>query len=146
MFLETADGDLVNTKEIVIIKKAGDANEEFSAHAELRNGDVCLLKRSMMDIRHLVADVIPAAPGFYVVTPDGYRQGVIGWKRTHACWVPVTLDPIVGEECVSVRDDWCAVQSPDGSVLAGGHPVSFSNETEWKEWDMRQQRSKNGRL
>jgi hypothetical protein len=130
MFLEDVDGDLINTADIVMIEQKGGA-----VQARLRDDRVCTLMHEMLDIKRLLENVMPAAPGFYVVNFGGSREphethAVIGWRRANYGWDPVVQSVEVNN---AMNDsDYCVI-FPNGQVLGARDFTVFRNVAEWRQ-------------
>jgi hypothetical protein len=131
MFVKTKQGDLINTMDIVRVRKGGG-----EAVAELRDGSVEILHVWLTPDRMAKANqaVLPALPNFELLTAwssDGEvmfnRQPIIGWRIG-----PGSPDPIVVDELSHEGSD-CdfAIKCPDGQVIAYGD-ADFETEALWR--------------
>jgi hypothetical protein len=140
MFLIDAYGKrLINTADIVqIVEPPTAGKKELPCIARLRDGEEIELQGTMMQIYPLLQTVLPAAPGYEMLSysrdelesTEGRavfilkREAVIGW-RIGRFIQPVTLEELYDGE----HGDW-AVRKPDGRVTRPDCG-EWADEDEW---------------
>ena len=132
-FLETEDGDLINAAEIFRIYEY---NGNVFATLRTRSEDDVQLKHSMEETKHLLSDVIPAAPGFYVIKLRELTYAIIGWRKTNYGWEPVTVCPRINR-ILAKEEDHYGIMSPDQRIVPvepTGYLIVFPEIDEWRKW------------
>ena len=126
MLILTLDG-YINSADIVRVTQGRD-----HAIIKTRAGDTWRSHSDAEAIVLMMAPVIPALPGYTVLTAHDAEEGelfvtrspVVAWRILDDLAVPVTPDTEVGQ---------VAVLFPDGQVVIPGM-VSFKNEEAWLKY------------
>jgi hypothetical protein len=90
----------------------------------------------MKETKHLLSDVMPAAPGFYVVKLRRLTYAIIGWRKTNYGWEPVTVSPRVNSDIMKEEDHY-GILSPDKRIVPvepTGYLIVFPEIDEWQKW------------
>lgn len=125
MLISTLDG-YINSADIVRVTQGRDY-----AVIRTRDGETWRAYAEADNIAMLSAAVIPALPGYTVLTAHGDEAGglfvtrspVVAWRIDEHMAVPVTPD----DECGQI-----AILCPDGHVIVQ-HETTFKTEEAWLE-------------
>jgi hypothetical protein len=138
VFFKTKSGSLLNSADVVKIE-AGEIDKEDRALVTLRNGEQHTLAYSIADAEDLLAELIPAAPGFFVYSCGSTERdcyAVVAWRRRNWGIDPVTTsselnsdESILGGELGELR----CLRQPDGTVMDHQNSI-HRNVDDWWKW------------
>ena len=140
MFIETKDGNLINSADIreVVLEPNAGTSGKYRYYAIRRKGDRHEISRGEANRLQCEGALLPARPGDMALVLDRITDGskadcleelpIVGWRLVWANGDKTTAAPVLPGDLYDYRT--VGVLLPDGRVLVG-HEAIYANREEF---------------